>query len=38
MGYFIEVDLLSERLHDLSEFYRVPVTFGEVFFQEKKCE
>jgi hypothetical protein len=38
MGYFIEVDLLPERIHDLSEFDRIPVIFGEVLFQEKKNE
>jgi hypothetical protein len=28
MRYFIEMDLLPERVHDLSKFYRVPVIFG----------
>jgi hypothetical protein len=27
MGNFIEMDLLSKRIHDLGEFYRVPVIF-----------
>jgi hypothetical protein len=38
MGYFMEVDLLPERIHDLGEFHCVPVIFGEVLFQEKENE
>jgi hypothetical protein len=38
MGSFIEVDLLSKRVHDLGEFYRVPVIFRQVLFQEKQNE
>jgi hypothetical protein len=38
MGYFVELDLLSKRVHDLSKFYRIPVVFGQVLFQEKKNE
>jgi hypothetical protein len=38
MGYFIEMDFLSKRIHDLGEFYCVPVIFGEVLFQEKQNE
>jgi hypothetical protein len=38
MWYFMEVDLLPERAHDLGEFDRIPVIFGEVLFQEKKNE
>jgi len=38
MGNFVEIDLLPERVHDLNEFSRVPVIFGQVLFQEKKYE
>jgi hypothetical protein len=38
MGFFIEMDLLPERIHYLGEFHCVPVIFGEVLFQEKKSE
>ena len=38
MGDFFEVDLLSERVHDLGEFNGIPVIFGQVLFQEKKGE
>jgi hypothetical protein len=38
MGNIIEVDLLSKRVHDLSKFYRIPVIFRQVLFQEKKNE
>jgi hypothetical protein len=34
MGYFIEMDFLPERVHDLGKFYRVPVIFRQVLFQE----
>ena len=36
MRHFIEFDLLSKRIHDLSKFYRVPVIFRQVLFQEKQ--
>jgi hypothetical protein len=38
MRYFIEVYLLSERIHNLGEFNRIPVIFSKVLFQEKKDE
>ena len=38
MGYFIKIDLLSERVHDLGEFNGIPVIFSKVFFEEKKSE
>jgi hypothetical protein len=38
MGYFIEMDLLPERLHDLGKLYRVPVIFRQILFQEKENE
>jgi hypothetical protein len=38
MGNLIEMDLLSKRIHDLNKFYRVPVIFRQVLFQEKKNE
>jgi hypothetical protein len=38
MWYFIGMDLLSKRVHDLSKFYRVPVIFGQVLLQQKKNE
>jgi hypothetical protein len=38
MGNLIEMNLLSKRVHDLGKFYRVPVIFGQVLFQEKKNE
>ena len=38
MRYFIEMDLLPKRIHDLGEFYRVPVIFRQVLFQEKENE
>ena len=38
LGYFIEIDLLSERIHDLGEFNGIPVIFGKVLLQEKKSE
>jgi hypothetical protein len=38
MWYFIEVDLLTKRVHDLSKFYCVPVIFRQVLFQEEKNE
>ena len=37
-GYFIEIDLLSERVHDLGEFNGIPVIFSKVLFQEKQGE
>jgi hypothetical protein len=36
MGNFIKMDLLSKRVHDLGKFYRVPVIFSQVFFQEEE--
>jgi hypothetical protein len=38
MGYFIEIDPLSERFHDLGKFNDIPVIFSKVLFQEKKSE
>ena len=38
MGNLIKMDLLSKRVHDLSKFYRIPVIFRQVLFQEKKNE
>ena len=38
MGYCIEIDLLSYRVHDLGEFNGVPVIFSKVLFEEKKGE
>jgi hypothetical protein len=38
MGYFIEMDFLPKRVHDPGKFHRVPVIFGQIFFQEKKNE
>jgi hypothetical protein len=38
MGYFIKMDLFPERVHDLSEFNRIPVIFSKVLFQEKEDE
>jgi hypothetical protein len=38
MGYMIEMYLLSERIHNLSEFNRIPVIFRKVFFPEKEGE
>jgi len=38
MGYFIEMDLLSKSVHDFGKFYRIPVIFGQVLFQEEKNE
>jgi hypothetical protein len=38
MGNLIEANLLSKRVHDLGKFYRVPVIFRQVFFQEKENE
>lgn len=35
MRYFIEMDLLTERDHDLGKFCCVPVIFWQVLFQEK---
>jgi hypothetical protein len=36
--YFIKIDLLSERVHDLGEFNGIPEIFGKILFQEKKGE
>jgi hypothetical protein len=36
MGDFIEMDLLSKRVHDFSKFHRVPIIFRQVLFQEKE--
>ena len=38
MGYFIEMDLLPERTHDLGEFNGIPIIFSKVLFQEKENE
>jgi hypothetical protein len=38
MGYFIKMDLLPKRIHDLGEFHCVSVIFRQVFFQEKENE
>lgn len=38
MWYFIVIDLLSERVHDLGEYNSIPVIFGKVILQEKKGE
>jgi hypothetical protein len=38
MGDFIEIYLLSERVHDPGEFDGIPVIFSKVLFQEKKSE
>jgi hypothetical protein len=38
MGYLIEIDLLSERVHDLGEFHGIAVIFSKVLFQEKQGE
>ena len=38
MGHFIEMNFLSKRVHDLGKFYRIPVIFRQVLFQEKKNE
>jgi hypothetical protein len=32
MGNFIKGDLLSKRVHDPGEFYRIPVIFRQVLF------
>jgi hypothetical protein len=36
MWYFIEMDFLSKRVHDLGKLYRVSVIFSKVLFQEKE--
>lgn len=38
MRALVEVDLHLERVHCISKFYRVPVMFRQVFFQEDKNE
>jgi hypothetical protein len=38
MGYFIELDLFSERVHDLGEFNGIPIIFSKVLFEEEKDE
>jgi len=38
MGYFIELDLFFEGIHDLGKFNDIPVIYGKVFFQEKEYE
>jgi hypothetical protein len=38
MRYFIEMDFLSKRIHDLGEFYGIPTIFRQVLFQEKENE
>jgi len=38
MGYFIEMDLFSERVHDFGEFNGIPIIFSKVLFEEKKSE
>ena len=38
MRNFIEADFHSKRVHDLSKFYRIPVIFRQVLFQQKKNE
>jgi hypothetical protein len=38
MGYFVKTNFLSKGVHDLCEFYGIPVVFRQVLFQEKKDE
>jgi hypothetical protein len=38
IGYFVDIDLLSESVHDLGKFNGIPIIFSKVLFQEKKGE
>jgi hypothetical protein len=38
MGYFIEMNFLSKRVHDLGKLYCGPVIFSQILFQEKENE
>jgi hypothetical protein len=38
MGYFIEMNLLPDKIHVLGEFNGIPIIFSKVLFQEKENE
>jgi hypothetical protein len=38
MRYFIEMDLFSERIHDLGEFSDIPEIFRKILFKEQEDE
>lgn len=38
MEYFVELDSLPKEVHDLSEFYCLPVVFRQLLFEKKEDE
>jgi hypothetical protein len=38
MRYFLELNLLPDRIHNFSEFDGIPVIFSQILFQKEKNE